>query len=113
MDAVREVGDLAARLRERLALLGGEHRGELAGALLDQRRGLAQDRRALLDVGRDQSGSARLGRLDRQIDVVGAAARDRVHNLLGGRVDDFYLVARGGLTTVASDQHLLHVGLLG
>ena len=47
-----EVGDLAARLDDRLALLGGEQRREVLRALLDQRRGGREDVRALLGVGR-------------------------------------------------------------
>src|ERR687886_728812 len=50
--SVGEVGDLATGLRDRLALLGGQQRGELGGALLDQRGGAREHVRALLDVRR-------------------------------------------------------------
>ena len=59
--AVGEVGDLAARLGDRLALLGGEQRRELLGVLLDQRGGLGEDRaRAVSTSVAAHAGNARL-----------------------------------------------------
>ena len=45
--AVREVVDLAQRLGDRLALLGRQRRREVLRVLVDEVRGLGEDRRAL------------------------------------------------------------------
>ena len=103
--AVGEVGDLAARLGDRLALLGGQQRGELLGVLLDQRGRRAQDVRALLDVGGGPRRERALGGRHRQLDVGDLAAGDAAHDLLGRRVDDLDLLARRGLAPLPADQH--------
>ena len=103
--AVREVRDLAARLGDRLALLGGQQRRQVGGVLLDQRRGLGKDVRALLDVGRRPLGERAPGGGDGQLDVGGGGARHAADDLLGGRVDDVDLLAGGGLSPLPADEH--------
>jgi ParB family chromosome partitioning protein len=104
-DPVREVRDLARRLHERLALLRGQHAGEVLRALLDERRCLREDRRAVLGVGRRPLGERALRRLDGEVDVGGVAARDARDDVLGRRVDDLDLLVRAGLAPLPADQH--------
>ena len=102
------MGDLAAGLRERLALLGGERRGQLARVLLDQGGGLAQECGALLDVGSRPVAQRALSRGHGELNVLSRPRRDGVDDGLRRRVEYLEFLMRGGLAPLPSDQHLGH-----
>ena len=95
-DERRAVDDLAARFGERLALLGGEDRGEVVGVGDHQVEPLAQQRRALLGEQPAPGGQRRFGRVDRAPGLgrthVGRGGHART---IGGVVDVEALAAIG------------------
>src|SRR5207302_7691315 len=107
--AVGQVADLAGGLGQRLALLGGQHRRQVGGVLLDERRRLREDRRALLDVAPGPRREGALRRRDGELYVLARGGGDGVDDVLGGGVDDLDLPARGGLPPLAPDQHFRHL----
>ncbi len=87
LDVLESSRDLAGRVRENLAVLGGHDLGELSGPLVQQlpereeHRGPLGQRGAAPPLGRG------LGALDRLLDVVGARELDVGRLLPGGRVE--------------------------
>ena len=82
------VGDLCLRLRERLALLGDQQRGEAVGALHHQVGEPAEDPGALFRGCRLPAGQGALCGLDRAARLVGAHPGHLRDGLAGGRIDD-------------------------
>ena len=88
LDEGGAVEDLALRLGQRLALLGGEDHREVVGRLDHQVEPAAQDRRPLLRGQGRPCGERTVGGVDRPPDVVARRARDGAERQAVGGVDD-------------------------
>ena len=119
-----EVGEHAARGREvtesggglrglrqpqRCADLLADDVGELLHAAGVHADDAVEQREALVLARQRERLERGLGRGDRGVDVVGAAHRDRLDRLLGGRVDHIERVARERRDPLAVDVELLDV----
>ena len=88
LDDVDAARDLALRVGEDLAVLGGDHRGQRVAVLVEQLEEGVQDARA---ADRRRVGPGREGRLrrgHRGVDLGRAAERDLARDRAGGRVVD-------------------------
>ena len=101
------VGDLAARLGQRLALLAGHQEREVLLVGHHQVEPLAQDRRALLGGRSCASPERPLGRLDRAPGLGDAHARHGADDLAVGRIGDLDRRAVVGVDPGAVDVALL------
>ena len=97
------VGDLAARVRQRLAVLDGDQLGEPLGVAHDQVKRLAQNLAALARLLRGPALERRARRIDRGLGVFHRGARDRGDLILGRRIDHVEAAAVGRLAPLAAD----------
>src|SRR5207247_7955419 len=103
----RGIGDLYARLGERLALLEREQRGELLLPLEHEVGEPSQDGRTLLRGAAAPRGKGLLSGLDRAARLRRAQARHRSDPVSGGRIDDGKGLARVGVDPAPVDVGLL------
>ncbi len=88
LDVLEPSGDLAHRVGQHLAVLGGEQRGDLLAVGVDQLAHAEQDLGAPRQAGGPPRGERRLGRGDGRVDLVGRRQVDGARLLTGGRVVD-------------------------
>ena len=100
---------LVARGHERLADVARLELRQLLGILLEDVRELVQQLRALLRRRVQPGRQGLLRRLDRAVDVVGAAARHLGDRLAGGRVDHLHRLAGGGIDELPADEGFVGV----
>ena len=100
------VGHLAARVRQRLAVLDGDELGEPLGVAHDQLVGLAQNFAALARLLRGPGPERALRGVERGLGVVDAGAGDRGDLVLGRRIDHVEARAVGGLFPFAADPQI-------
>ncbi len=107
----RGIGDFAARVRQRLAVLDGDQLRQPLGVAHDQFVGLAQDLAALARLFRRPAGERGLRRVERGLGVLDRGARDRGDLVLGRRIDHVEAAAVGGFPPLAADPQIgRHVG---
>ena len=106
------IGDLAARVRQRLAVLDGDQLGEPLGVAHDQLdTPCAGSRRARAACAPAQSANGVAGGIDRGLGVLDGGARDRGDLVLGRRIDHVEAAAVGSLAPFAADPQIgRHVG---
>ena len=100
------VGDLAAAVGQRLAVLQRDELREPLGVGHDQLVGLAQDLGALTRLLSRPAGERRLRRIDGRLRVLDRGARHVADLLLGRRIDDVEARAVGGLLPLAADPQI-------
>jgi hypothetical protein len=97
------IGDFAARIRKRLAVLDGDQLGEPLGVARDQIVRLAQDLGAIARLLRGPALEGCARGIDRRLGVVDRGARDRSDLVLGRRIKDIEAAAVGSLAPFAAD----------
>ena len=97
------VGHLAARVRQRLAVLDGDQLREPLGVAHDQLVGLAQDLAALARLLRGPGAERGLRGVERGLGVVDEALATEAILLLGRRIDHVEARAVGGFLPFAAD----------
>ena len=97
------VGDLGARVGERLAVLERHQLGEAFGVADDQLERLAQHFGALARFLGGPAVHRGAGGVDRGLGVLDARAGDRGNRFLGRRVDDVKALVVGGFAPLAAD----------
>ena len=105
------VGDLAARLGERLAHLDRHEQGEVLLALLQQVERAPEDLGALARRRRRPRGERLDGGVERRLAVGGRGIRDLLDDRAGRRVVDLErLAALGGPPLAADEERVRHAG---
>ena len=100
------IGDLAARIRQRLAVLDRDQLGEPFGVAHDQFERLAQDLAAFARLARGPAGEGGFRGIERGLGVFDGGAGDRGDLLLGRRIDHVEAAAVGGLAPFAADPEI-------
>ena len=97
------IGDLAARIRQRLAVLDGDQLRQPLGVAHDQLERLAQDLAALARLLRGPGRLRGGGGVDRRLGIIDRGARDRGDLVLGRGIDHVEARAVGGFAPLAAD----------
>ena len=100
------ISDLAARIRQRLAVLQRDQFGEALGVAHDQLVALAQDLAALARLAVGPAFEGGVGRIDRGLGVVHRGAGHGSDLAFGGRIDHVEAAAVGRFAPFAADPQI-------